>query len=70
MNYVSHMTPEGLLELELQDGALVWPPESTARELLNAGSPKNLDCCRPAPSKLSLMIQVVSAACAPLNERC
>lgn len=59
MQSVLHMTPEGPLELELKDGALVWPPKEVIESLPNKPS--------VSPSKLSLMIRLVSAACASLD---
>lgn len=57
-----HMTPQGLLELELHDGVLVWPPnESELLQSTNLGG---------SPRLSSLMIRLVSAAYASLSERC
>lgn len=65
MQSILHMTPEGLLELELHDGVLVWPP----KECVYSRCP-TISAADESKSLLALMIQLVSAVCASLSAKC
>ena len=68
MSRVQRMTPEGLEELLLVNGVLVWPPEKCTESLLPS-SIQRAEPSLPLHQVFSHTLQIVPADSVPAKEK-